>query len=65
MGYCRVSAVRILEQELLSGKYQDEKEAVNAAIDKSPIHLDSKEKFELIHIANEQKHNQMILQYFV
>lgn len=65
MGYCRVSAVRALEKELLSGNYLDEKEAVNAAIENSLIRLDGKEKLELIHIANEQKRNDMILRYFV
>ena len=34
MGYCRASAVRLLEKELLSGKHKNETEAVNAAIDK-------------------------------
>lgn len=73
MGYCRASAVRLLEKELLSGKHKNETEAVNkneteavnAAIDKSLIHLDSKEKYELIRIANEQKCNDMIVKYFV
>ena len=65
MGYCRASAVRLLENELLSGKHKNETEAVNAAIDKSLIHLDSKEKYELIRIANEQKCNDMIVKYFV
>ena len=65
MGYCRASAVRLLEKELLSGKLKNETEAVNAAIDKSLIHLDSKEKYELIRIANEQKCNDMIVKYFV
>ena len=65
MGYCRASVVHVLENELLYGAHKNEKQAVNVAISKSPIKLDSKEKVELLHIANEQKKNQMILQYFV
>ena len=65
MGYCRASAVRLLEKELATGKYQDVMEAVNVAVSKSQIRLDSKEKHELIHLANLQKRNQMIVKYFI
>lgn len=65
MGYCRASAIRLLEQELLSGEHKNESDAVNAVINKSPLRLDSREKLELIHIAREQMRNQMIVQYFV
>ena len=65
MTFCRVSAVRILEKELLSGQYQETLDAVNETIQKSPIHLDQNEKYELIRIADEQKQNDMIMKYFV
>ena len=65
MGYCRASAVRLLEQELLSRECRSGKEAVNKAIAKSSISLDAHEKVELIHIANEQLKHDMIMQYFV
>lgn len=65
MGYCRASAVHLLEQELLSKEYKTGLEAVNVAISKSKIKLDRKEKQELTHVANEQIKNNMILQYFL